>query len=632
MKSANCPSCGALVQFRAPGSVLAVCEYCRSTLVRQDVAITDIGKMAELVDDNSPIQLLTEGKYRGTHFTVIGRLQLTYDQGYWNEWYILFDDQTTAWLAEAMGEYLVTHKATTTQSIPDFSRFYPGQILKLNGRAFTVTDIEKARCVAGQGELPFVVGAGYELPTVDLRSDQHYATLDFSETPPVFFVGESVTRDDLRLNNLRDTTAQSLTANTQSANLACGACGAAFTLHAPTIERVICQHCGSIIDATDRNFKVIQKNAVVLNTLHPRIPLGSTGTLKGVNYTVIGYMLRTAGTGLDQYQWSEYLLVDQQHRYVWLTEYQGHWSLVRTINSAPLITGFGSGRNVQYQSTKFKIFDDSASSVKTVIGEFYWSVRVGETSRVMDFISPPWILSREKSGKELSWSLGEYLEPDILQQAFALKIPLPARVGVGINQPYGHGGDRLFYWGIAGMVSVMLLIIHMIFVMMGGQIMYQQNLSIENVDPLTHRITTNTFDVTGDTGSLTIANQGYVNNEWIALDMDLVEKDTGKIYPFSREIAFYSGRDSDGYWTEGSPNDTATLTDIDPGKYYLIIEPTLSNPLNRSRISDLQIRRGEVSTFNFFLAELFLLVFPGWVSYQRARFEQRRWEDSSQID
>ena len=48
MKSTVCPSCGAPVQFQSAASILAVCEYCHSTLVRHDLNLEDVGKMAQL--------------------------------------------------------------------------------------------------------------------------------------------------------------------------------------------------------------------------------------------------------------------------------------------------------------------------------------------------------------------------------------------------------------------------------------------------------------------------------------------------------------------------------------------------------------------------------------------------------
>ena len=96
MKTAHCPSCGAPVVFKSAASVYAICEFCHSTLLRDGESLKNLGRMADLMDDPSLIRIGTERKYQGVHFGVIGRIQLSYDAGLWNEWYILFDDGRTA--------------------------------------------------------------------------------------------------------------------------------------------------------------------------------------------------------------------------------------------------------------------------------------------------------------------------------------------------------------------------------------------------------------------------------------------------------------------------------------------------------------------------------------------------------
>jgi hypothetical protein len=44
MTTANCPSCGAPVRFRAAASVVAICEFCRSMLVRHGTNLEDVGR------------------------------------------------------------------------------------------------------------------------------------------------------------------------------------------------------------------------------------------------------------------------------------------------------------------------------------------------------------------------------------------------------------------------------------------------------------------------------------------------------------------------------------------------------------------------------------------------------------
>ena len=82
---APCPGCGAPVEFRSAQSTHAVCGYCQSTVVRSGDVLQRLGKMAELFDDHSPLQLMASGRIqldgKDVPFTLIGRLQYKSDAG-----------------------------------------------------------------------------------------------------------------------------------------------------------------------------------------------------------------------------------------------------------------------------------------------------------------------------------------------------------------------------------------------------------------------------------------------------------------------------------------------------------------------------------------------------------------------
>jgi hypothetical protein len=205
MKIMNCPSCGATIRFQSAASVMAICEFCKSTLVRHDLNLEDVGKMAELQTDGSTLQLRVEGKYSGVHFAVIGRIQLRFEQGLWNEWYLLFDDMRNGWLGEAQGTYAISSLVQVKESIPHFEDMVVGKKLQLNRQWYEVQDVEKAVCIGGEGELPFRVGQGYVAPVVDLMgADSFFSTLDYSEVPPLVFLGKYVDFNELQLSGLRE--------------------------------------------------------------------------------------------------------------------------------------------------------------------------------------------------------------------------------------------------------------------------------------------------------------------------------------------------------------------------------------------------------------------------------------------
>ena len=77
-------------------------------VVRRDLDVESIGTMAALPQDMSPFQIGTQGKFDGVGFGIIGRMKLSWENGYWNEWFIVSEDGRKGWLAEAQGFYAVS--------------------------------------------------------------------------------------------------------------------------------------------------------------------------------------------------------------------------------------------------------------------------------------------------------------------------------------------------------------------------------------------------------------------------------------------------------------------------------------------------------------------------------------------
>jgi hypothetical protein len=200
---ANCPNCGAKIVFQWSSSVQTVCTYCKSILVRTDVDLKKVGQVADLPPDSSPIQLNTEGIYHNKAFVVAGRILYEYEQGGWNEWHIVMNDGTSAWLSDAQNEFAVSF-AIPGQSLPTTSQVQVGQQYTWNNQTYTVTVITEAHYKGVEGELPFQYWDKTDVTFVDLRSQTgKFATLDYSDDEPALYLGEFVEFDDLKLKNLR---------------------------------------------------------------------------------------------------------------------------------------------------------------------------------------------------------------------------------------------------------------------------------------------------------------------------------------------------------------------------------------------------------------------------------------------
>lgn len=621
MKQANCPSCGALVTFRSSASIMAVCEYCRSTLIRHDDAVENIGQMAELLEDASPIQLGSEGRFQTTHFAVVGRIQLQYEQGIWNEWYLLFDNQKAGWLSEANGDYTVTFLSPPSDTLPAFNALSPDMTVMLNGEPFTVTDVEQGTCIAGEGELPFQVGAGYPAPTADLRSGRSFATLDYSETPPLLFLGASVNFADLRLANLRDP-AQIGIGHTKVRAFQCPACGGTVEIKTPDILSVTCGHCNTLIGTGNQNLDILFKFSKQVKTT-PRIPLGSEGRIGGQTYRVIGYMARSALGGSS---WDEYLLHHPTQGFRWLTEYQGHWNYAWPTHTVPRRASTTQGHpGMLYEAKLYRHFEEYLSKVTYVLGEFYWRVKIDDKVTVNDYIKPPYMLSGEKSGKEMTWTAGEYVAPAVIQQAFALAVPLPEPRGIAPNQPWPHAPAYRQVWWSFWLASLLMLGVQIASVMQSdNRIIFSGNFDFES--GRTEPLSTPVFNVPGHTGNLHLVTHTNIDNDWAELSMDLVNTETGQTYRVNREISFYSGYD-DGYWSEGNTNDDAEIANVPPGQYLLRMEGERGNAFSHNLTTQMEIRRNVPNWLNYFIIEGLLLLFPAAFWWRRATFEAERWSE-----
>ena len=208
MKVYKCPSCGAEIPFRSNLSVYAVCPYCRSMVVRHDVDVESIGTMASLPDDMSPFQIGTEGIYKGVHFGIIGRMKISWEDGNWNEWFIVSDDARKGWLAEAQGFYAVSFEKddpvpqkteTTLKNINTL-----GSEVDLWGQEFKVVDIKQATCIGSEGELPFRAPQGRKTTSIDLTGHaEAFASIEIESDRKRIYIGSYVEWADLKCTNFR---------------------------------------------------------------------------------------------------------------------------------------------------------------------------------------------------------------------------------------------------------------------------------------------------------------------------------------------------------------------------------------------------------------------------------------------
>jgi len=157
--TANCPSCGAPISFKSGSSIVVICNYCRSAIARTDRELRDIGRVAELAETGSPLQLGLHGAWRGVNFELTGRAQMGHEAGgVWDEWYATFANGSTGWLAEAQGRFYLTFlQKIDPNVIPRLERLQLGvSVSSIPGPTPPiVAEIGFARTLGAGGEIPY---------------------------------------------------------------------------------------------------------------------------------------------------------------------------------------------------------------------------------------------------------------------------------------------------------------------------------------------------------------------------------------------------------------------------------------------------------------------------------------------
>ncbi|WP_091190748.1 DUF4178 domain-containing protein [Formivibrio citricus] len=625
MKKAQCPSCGAEVIFQSATSVMAVCDYCRSTLVRHDQNIEDIGKMAALAEDASPLHRGVSGAWQGVNFTLIGRIQLQYEAGYWNEWYALFDDGREGWVSEGSGLAYVTFPVEAKGALPEWATLEPGQIVRLGGKSYTLTNKEESRVVASEGELPFRVGAGYPAPAADFRGeDEGFVSIDYSDTPPRLYLGAVTSYAALKLDDSMAAAREA--ARVQAKVFNCPTCAAPAEIHAGEILAYACPACGTTVDVSDPGLAIIagaRKSERVL----PRIPLGTALTLRGDKLQVLGFMRRQTAVDGEIYPWDEYLLYGDKAGFRWLIDSEGHWSYGRATSKLPNASG---GKDfvspvAGYEGQTYKHFQSCRARAAYVAGEFNWRVKAGDEVDCDDYIAPPYMLSKERAPNEITWTQCEYLPLDELKAACPKVLAGPQN-GIAPNQPSPYMGNTARFWKVYGLAALLAVALQIFFVWRAANETVLSH-AFELTPGRSATYTSAPFVLKRHT-NLRLENEASLNNSWAYLSMTLINRTTGEQIALGRELSFYSGRDSDGSWTEGSRHDAAFLTGIPPGEYVMEVETESAPEQKGSVVNRLRVVRDVPVWGNLWVLVFGLLIFPLWASWRRYYFEVQRWAES----
>ncbi len=630
--TANCPSCAGPLEFKAGSTIVIVCPFCRSAIARNDRALEDLGKVAEIAQSQSPLKLGLKGSHNGNRFELTGRAQLRHELGgNWDEWYATFSNGWVGWLAEAQGRFYMTFYQPLPEGVtlPSFAGLQLGQrVPEIPAPApLMVQEKGQATYVAAEGEIPYKLVPSEKLQFADLAGKGNaFATIDYSMDPPWVFAGSQVTLDEIGLGSAKPVEREA--ARVSTVGMGCPNCGGPLELIAPDqAERVTCPNCDSLLDVNQGNLSFLKALNPPPNQPDFVLQIGAEGVLGDVKYKILGAVVRSVLFDGVKYFWHEYLLYQPMIGFRWLVHSDNHWNFVEPVNPAEVEQSgaFAHGATANYNGRTYKIFQNAIATVEYVKGEFYWRVEQGETVRAIDYISAPMMLSQEMSESEINWSAGTYMTNEEVEKAFSVS-GFPRPWGVGPNQPFT--GQFYYTWGLLPLFLLIVTAIFMIPIAGLTRTVLNQQLILP---PLTNATTAQTifsqpFDL-NPRSNVRITAGAQVDNSWANLDVDLINDQSQEIESVVVPIEYYSGTDSDGAWTEGARTNDAILSSLPGGKYTLRIEGTWQNWQAQMPVT-VKVEQNVNRGVNFLLALILLAIVPFLGMIRKFTFEANRWKDS----
>ena len=414
--------------------------------------------------------------------------------------------------------------------------------------------------------------------------------------------------------------------------LTCPNCGGLVQLRgfAHTLT-VTCEHCRTVLD-TSKGDASILAHAQAQYTVQPLIPLGTRGKFDGVTYEAIGFEQRYTISDGETFYWLEYVLFHPYKGFRYLSEYNGHWNFIRPTEVLP--TG---AFHMSYDGHLHRPFQKAVARTGFVIGEFPWRVSIGEAVTMIDYVAPPYILSSESNAFETTWSHGRYMSPAEIWQAFNLKGDPPQATGVYANQPNPHEGKPAAALKLFGAFFAIALALLIFFAMSHkSEPIFTGKFSFDPTSQSDQTAVSKPFDIAGShTTALHVESRAAVDQNWVYLQMALVNEATNESFDFGETLSYYSGVDEGESWSEGSSRQGTTVHKVPPGRYYLRIDPERDREPGESaaaasRPIDYRVEVFQGATnYGLFFIVILLLLPPPVIAWLRYRFfENRRWSES----
>ncbi len=405
----------------------------------------------------------------------------------------------------------------------------------------------------------------------------------------------------------------------------CSECKTSFKRYTHNQSRFFgCSVCGCWFhikpDGTlTRDRKVMKKTIIRKDPFQPGRPI----TFGEVKYIMIS-RAEKADKSAMQYKWREYGLFHPLHGYAWLSEYDGHWVLLKETIISPKKN---SSTEVVFDAKPFHLFQKYKSATTSAAGEFHSNV-LNESVSYFEYIAPPFLLSCESGKSYTKWFYGESLFPeDVAKAAGINKSELPSPSGVGAVQVSKSNFSHRSLVILSAIAIGLLIAIHLgtIANMEEREVVAMNETISDSLMGTT--LASPSFVLPDKNANLEFSYYSNVSNNWAEAEILLVNDNTNEMRGLSLGAEYYSGYDDEGSWSEGDLNTNKLLSSVGPGTYHLNVKQTKGGNGGGNNFS-LNVRYDVPIDSNFYIMLLIMTLFPAISWLRQRQFEKSRWMNS----
>lgn len=407
--------------------------------------------------------------------------------------------------------------------------------------------------------------------------------------------------------------------------VSCPNCGGSLEVRAAGYSVSLgCRYCGSIVD--------ISRPEVALIAAYNReaatftLPPGVRGTLFGTEWQVIGALRRSDGEAT----WDEYLLFNPYIGYRWLVASEGEWQFGTMLLDRPE----GDVDSVTWRGARYtRAMHQPDATTETVVGEFYWRVARGDRARCSSFERGNNSLSLEESDGEVNWTLLVPVRAREIESAFGLKRDDPVNKRRSLYVSRADDSDDLPRMYLISTVAAIMALVLML--VLAGPTQRAVGAIKAPFGTTREGQLIGTIAIARPWQFVTIHAQGSdFENRWVDIDYSIVDRSTGQSVDGYGLVEHYSGRDSDGAWSEGSRATNTQFGRLPRGTYDIyadaqahawpVDEAPQASGWNAPEVLDVRVeaRTGSVPWGNFWTLLLLLMAVPLLVTWRRVRNQE----------